>query len=107
MPNTFYPKKSLLVDASAPHPKNTQYKVSIGEEDWGGKTQTVIKVQLVYNGKVAGRKAPSYPYGSDDADRVAEAMEKIGSVDKETGKELLRRGPSEGPRRAGNEMGRY
>ena len=79
MPNTFYPKKSLLVDASAPHPKNTQYKVSVGEEDWGGKTQTVIKVQLVYNGKVAGRKAPSYPYGSNDADRVAEAIEKIKS----------------------------
>lgn len=77
MPNTFYPKRSVLLPASKPHPENTQYKVSIGEEDWDGELQTVIKIQLVYNGKIAGRKAPSYPYNSDDAERVAEAVAKI------------------------------
>ncbi|MCH5199305.1 MAG: MGMT family protein [Oscillospiraceae bacterium] len=77
MPNTFYPKRSLLISASKPHPENTQYKVSIGEEDWDGALHTVIKIQLVYNGKIAGRKAPSYPYNSDDAERVAEAIAQI------------------------------
>ena len=77
MPNTFYPKRSLLIPASKPHPENTQYKVSIGEEDWDGVLHTVIKIQLVYNGKIAGRKAPSYPYNSDDAERVAAAIAQI------------------------------
>ncbi len=77
MPNTFYPKRSVMIPASKPHPENTQYKISIGEEDWDGKLQTVIKIQLVYNGKIAGRKAPSYPYDSDDAERVAAAIEQI------------------------------
>lgn len=77
MANMFYPKRSVLLPASKPHPENTQYKVSIGDEDWDGELHTVIKIQLVYNGKIAGRKAPSYPYDSDDAERVAEAVAKI------------------------------
>ncbi len=77
MANTFYPKRSLLLPASKPHPENTQYKISIGDEDWDGVLHTVVKIQLVYNGKVAGRKTPSYPYDSDDAERVAEAVAQI------------------------------
>ena len=77
MPNTFYPQRSLLIPASKPHPENTQYKISIGKEDWDGELHTVIKIQLVYNGKIAGRKAPSFPHNSDDAERVAVAIDQI------------------------------
>lgn len=37
--------------------------------------QTVVKVQMVANGKVQGRKSPSYPLGTDDFKRVAEAID--------------------------------
>lgn len=77
MSNIFYPKRSVFVPASKPHADNTQYKVSIGEEDRDGELQTVIKVQMVYGGKIAGRKSPSYPYGSTDAERVSEAIKRI------------------------------
>lgn len=73
----FYPKLSVQVPASPPHPEGTEYRVSIGEEDWDGSYQTVVKVQMMYNGKVAGRKSPSYPLGTDDCTRVFEAIAEI------------------------------
>ena len=75
MARTFYPRRTTLVEASAPHPAGTAYKVSIGDEDWEGIFQTVVKVQMVANGKVQGRKSPSYPIGTDDFQRVAEAID--------------------------------
>lgn len=89
MGRMFYPKSSVLVDASAPHPENTQYRISIGEEDWEGTFQTVVKVQMVYGGKVAGRKSPSYPIGSDDSQRVEKAMEQL-VEDYKKGQEVVR-----------------
>lgn len=74
---TFFPKKFVFIPASLPHAPNTEYKVSIGEEDWGGEHVTVIKVQMVYNGVVSGRKSPSYPVGTDDYSRVNKAIEKL------------------------------
>lgn len=74
MARVFYPRQSILVDASKPHPKGTQYKISLGDEEWDGVFHSVIKVQMVYEGKVAGRKSPSYPIGSDDTVRVNEAI---------------------------------
>ena len=72
---TFYPRKARIIQASAPHPEGTQYKVSIGDEDWGNGTfQSVIKVQMMYDGKVAGRMSPSYPVGTDDYERVSAAI---------------------------------
>ncbi len=70
----FYPKMSVNVPASAPHPEGTEYRVSIGEEDWEGIYPIVVKVQMVYNGKIAGRKSPSYPIGTNDSERVAQAI---------------------------------
>ncbi len=32
----WYPKMSVNVSASAPHTEGTEYRVSIGEEDWRG-----------------------------------------------------------------------
>ena len=74
----FFPSKFVLVPASTPpHPPDTQYKVSIGDEDWSGKLQTVLKIQMVYKGKVSGRRSPSYPIDSDDYIRVHEAVTKL------------------------------
>lgn len=74
---TFYPKKSILIPASDPHPKNTQYKISIGNENWNDEYVDVIKVQMVYDGKIAGRTSPSYPNDSDDEKRVKHIIEVI------------------------------
>ncbi|UYG93207.1 hypothetical protein [Cytobacillus firmus] len=77
MAKTFFPKMFIMVPASAPHPKNTQYKVSIGEELWSDNRNPVIKIQMVYNGEIAGRRSPSYPLGTDDFQRVMLAVEKL------------------------------
>jgi len=74
MAKVFYPLESELVPASQPHPKNTFYKVSVGIEDWTDTNGWVYKVQMVYDGKVSGRRAPSFPVNTDDFERVTEAM---------------------------------
>jgi hypothetical protein len=74
---TYYPIKSTYVNASPPHPENTQYKISIGFEKWGDKNILVSKVQIVYNGKVSGRKSPSYPIGSKDYKIVYDELNKL------------------------------
>lgn len=72
MAKTFFPKadKVAFIKASKPHPDNTEYKISIGLEDWGGEMHEVVKVQMVYDGEVAGRRSPSFPLGTDDMQRV-------------------------------------
>ena len=64
MTKVFTPIDSVYVDASKPHPQNTQYKISIGYEDWSGPNPVqVLKHQIVYDGKISGRRSPSYPLG--------------------------------------------
>lgn len=70
MARVFFPKVSKSIPASSPHPEGTEYMIAIGNEEWNGNYYDVIKVQMVYNGKISGRKVPSYPIGSDDAERV-------------------------------------
>lgn len=77
MAKVYFPKMHIKVPASKPHPENTEYKVSIGGEDWGGNRHPVMKVQMVYDGKVAGRRSPSFPIGTDDFERVQKAWEKL------------------------------
>ena len=77
MAKIFFPKMFIMVPASHPHPPNTEYRVSIGEELWDEKKNHVLKVQMVYNGDIAGRRSPSYPVGSDDFKRVMEAANKL------------------------------
>ncbi len=75
---TFYPRNAIQIPASKPHPDGTVYRISIGDEEWdGGVFHSVIKVQMMYNGKVAGRKSPSYPVGTDDYKRVSEAIQQL------------------------------
>ncbi|MCX7095888.1 MAG: hypothetical protein NTY50_20925 [Methylobacter sp.] len=72
MAKTFFPhaNKTVYVDASEPHPPKTQYKISIGSEIWGGQNHEIVKIQMVYDGEIAGRRSPSYPLGTDDYQRV-------------------------------------
>lgn len=77
---TFYPRKTLIIPASEPHEAGASYKVSIGDEDWGdGTFQSVIKVQMMYDGKVAGRMSPSFPITTSDWQRVCEAVQNLTS----------------------------
>ncbi|MYL21644.1 hypothetical protein GLW04_17195 [Halobacillus litoralis] len=77
MAKTFFPKMFIMVPASKPHPPNTEYKVSIGEEIWNDNRNPVLKVQMVYDGEIAGRRSPSYPVGTDDFQRVVAAAQKL------------------------------
>jgi hypothetical protein len=74
----YFPVRFEDVDASHPHPENTKYRASYGHEHWGeGEPATVYKVQMVYDGEVSGRKAPSYPVGTDDFARMLAAMDRV------------------------------
>ncbi len=79
MAKTFFPDddKTAYIDASSPHPENTQYKISIGSEVWDDKSHKVVKIQMVYNGAVSGRRSPSYPLGTDDYQRVNTKLQEL------------------------------
>lgn len=79
MAKTFFPDddKIAYIDASSPHPENTQYKISIGSEVWDGKRYKVVKIQMVYNDAVSGRRSPSYPLGTDDYQRVNTKLQEL------------------------------
>lgn len=82
MARTFYPRKTKYIPASEPHDTGTEYKISIGDEEWGdGTFQSVVKVQMVYGGKVAGRMSPSYPTGSNDWKAVQAVIDELVSED--------------------------
>lgn len=78
MPQVFYPIIEETVPASSPpHPPNTEYRIAIGKEDWTTLEPVVLKIQMVYNGAVNGRRSPSYPVGSDDEQRVRAAVDRV------------------------------
>lgn len=85
MPKKFYPIDFIMVDPSQESSKSTttqpahaQYKVSIGHEDWDeGNFPFVYKIQMVYDGKISGRRSPSYPVGTDDFENITKAIEKL------------------------------
>lgn len=79
MAQTFFPKKSITVEASPPHEPGTSYLVSIGYEMWEDGPKEVIKIQMQYNGKVSGRRSPSFPPNSDDFTRIEEAVQALKS----------------------------
>ena len=70
---TFHPIQSVYIDASPPHPSGTQYKVSVGNEFFGDVPQTVLVVQMVYGGRVEGRKSPAFTAGTLDFMKVNQA----------------------------------
>ncbi len=77
MAKTFFPHTYAEVNASAPHPRNTKYKISIGTEVWGNANHEVVKIQMVYDGKIAGRRSPSYPVNTDDYKNVMNKVEEL------------------------------
>ncbi|MCD4654456.1 hypothetical protein K8T06_11050 [bacterium] len=77
MAKTFFPEISELVPASPPHPKDTSYKVSIGLENMNDKYHPIVKIQMVYNGKVSGQKNPSFPINTNDYERIFQAIKKL------------------------------
>ena len=78
MGQVYFPSRSISVPASYPHQGNPAYKVSVGLEHWAdGEAYEVYKIQMTYNGAVAGRKSPSYPEGSDDLERVLDAIRRL------------------------------
>ena len=77
MAKTFFPTKSTYIPASKPHPHNTEYKISIGIEVWNSNNHVVVKIQMVYDGNIAGRRSPSFPLGTDDFQRVTEEINKL------------------------------
>lgn len=78
MAKVFFPVRTITVPASKPHPPNTTYEVSFGHEHWGdGEMARVYKVQIAYDGHISGRKTPSYPEGTDDAERVLRAISEL------------------------------
>jgi 2,4-dienoyl-CoA reductase-like NADH-dependent reductase (Old Yellow Enzyme family) len=69
----FFPELSETVLASPPHPPGTSYRISIGIEQCASSYLPVIKVQMVYDGKVA-EQGLSFPLGTDDHFRVNTAI---------------------------------
>jgi len=74
--DAFFPQISEMVPASPPHPPGTNYKVSIGLDQWGSSYIPAIKIQLVHNEKISNR-IPSFPLGSEDHSAVARAMDDL------------------------------
>lgn len=83
MAGVFQPIVYCRVPASPMHDKSAKYYVAIGFENWGNDDKNlIIKVQMEYDGKRQGRKAPSYPITqsniySEDWDNVCKAVEMV------------------------------
>lgn len=87
MVKAFFPIRYIDVEASAPHPPNTTYRVSKGWEHWGGENPVnVLKIQMCYGDKVSGRKAPSFPFGTKDSENVRTAIKEIQAGKGESGR---------------------
>lgn len=78
MAKTYFPNsnKTISIPASEPH-QNAEYVISIGDEIWSDGAHQVVKVQMAYDGKISGRRSPSYPVGTDDYLRVHEAIKTL------------------------------
>ena len=81
MTKAYFPVRKIDVPASKPHMDGTQYRVSVGYENWGDDdAKYVAKVQMAYPDEktgrlyVSGRRAPSYPIGTGDYESVHKAM---------------------------------
>ncbi len=79
----FNPIVFCRVPASPKHHGSAKYYVALGIEDWDDDDKNlVIKIQMEYDGKRQGRKAPSYPVTqsnlvSEDWDNVNQAIELV------------------------------
>lgn len=74
MARVFNPNKVIFVPATGGHPKNAEYRVAWGTEQWNTPVN-VSKVQMVYNGTVAGMLSPSFPDETLDEQAVIFALQ--------------------------------
>jgi hypothetical protein len=73
MSRVFNPHRAIYVPATGGHPKNAEYRVAWGVEQWDTPVN-VTKVQMVYDGRVAGMLSPSYPDNTLDEMAVTFAL---------------------------------
>lgn len=73
---TFFPEISETVPASPPLPPGTDYRISIGIEDWNSSFLPVVKIETVINGEVT-KRSTSFPLGSKDHETVAKAIAEL------------------------------
>ncbi|MBA2176853.1 hypothetical protein H0266_18395 [Halobacillus locisalis] len=74
MARVFEASRAIFIPARGGHPKNAEYRVAVGYEQWETPVE-VSKVQMVYNGGVAGMLSPSFPVGELDEKAVVFALE--------------------------------
>jgi hypothetical protein len=74
MAKVFDARRAIYVPATGGHPPNTEYRIAWGFEQWGNAV-AVTKVQMVYNGRVAGMLSPSYPDNTFDEKAVVHALQ--------------------------------
>lgn len=77
MARVFDARKFIFIPATN-HPKNAEYRVARGIEQWGVETgmkeANVTKTQMVYDGNVAGMLSPSFLDDTHDELAVQLAM---------------------------------
>ncbi|MGF9977358.1 hypothetical protein [Viridibacillus arvi] len=99
MAKVFDARRAIYVPATGGHPKNTEYRVAWGYEQWS-KPTAVTKIQMVYNNKIAGMLSPSYPDGTIDEATVISALKLIkdgmGTNSKKSKQVLVRKALEEG-----------
>ncbi len=90
MSKVYFPQRYIDVPASPPHDGEPAYRVSVGIEHWtDGAPQHVYKIQMMYGGRVAGRKTPSFPEGTDDLERVYAAMAELKAGKGKSGRGMI------------------
>ena len=70
---SFFPQVSEEIPASPPHPAGTNYRISIGLEQWESSFIPVVKIQLVRDGEI-WEGGPSFPLGTEDHVKVSKAI---------------------------------
>jgi len=73
---TFFPHVSKTVPASPKLLPDTDYQISIGLEQWESMFIPVVKIQMVYKGKIISRK-PSFPIGTEDYIKVNQTITEL------------------------------
>ncbi|MDN3956523.1 hypothetical protein [Sporolactobacillus laevolacticus] len=79
MVQVFEAIRSIFIPATGGHPKNSEYRIAWGKEKWGNTKHDVTKVQMSYNGNIAGMLSPSFPDGTLDERAVTFALQLLKS----------------------------
>lgn len=89
MAQVFKPLKAIYVPATGGHPENTEYRVAWGVEQWEKEKKYVTKVQIAYNGVIAGMLSPSFPDETIDLKAVSCALSLLKEIEDNTYRYML------------------